>query len=123
QEVSVALVTKNAPLGDEAHTKHWLIRTTLNKCRDFHKSYYRRNTEPLDQHLDIEAPERNEILEEIFKLPKNYSTIIYLYYYEGYSIAEIAEILGKNPNTVSSSLQRARKRLKNLLEEGGFNYA
>lgn len=119
QEVSVALVAKKAPLGDEAHIKHWLIRTTVNKCHDFQKSFYRRNTEPLEEHLDIEAPKQKEVMEEIFKLPKDYSTIIYLYYYERYTISEIAEILGKKPNTVSSSLQRARQKLKNILEEGG----
>ena len=117
QEVSLCLVTKNAPLGDEAHLKNWLIRLTLNKCRDFHKSFFRKNSEPLDEHLELEAPERQEVLEEIFKLPRDYSVIIYLYYYEAYTISEIAEILGKNPNTVSSSLQRARKRLKKLIKE------
>lgn len=121
QEVSIALVTKNAPLESEAHIKHWLIKTTLNKCRDLHKSFYRRGTEPLDEHTDIEAPEHKEVLEELFKLPRDYGVIIYLYYYEKYTIAEIGEILGKSPNTVSSSLQRARKKLKNLLLEGGYH--
>ncbi len=57
-------------------------------------------------------------MEEIWQLPKNMRNVIYLYYYEDYTIAEIAGILRKNPNTVSSTLQRARRKLKDLLQEG-----
>ncbi len=52
------------------------------------------------------------------QLPKDQRNVIYLYYYESYTIKEIAQILGKNSNTVSSSLQRARKKLKAILTEG-----
>ena len=122
QEVSVALITKNAPLGDPEHLRSWIVRVTLNKCKDFHKAFWRRNTEPIDDHLELIAPEQQEVLEELFSLPDNYRLIIYLYYYEAFTISEIADLLGKSPNTVSSSLQRARKKLKKLLTEGGFKY-
>ena len=56
-------------------------------------------------------------MEEIRQLPETMRNVIYLYYYEEFTIAEIAKILGKNPNTVSSTLQRARRKLKDLLEE------
>lgn len=122
QEVSIALVTSNAPLDDDKHLKHWLVRVTINKCHDLHRSYWRRNTESIDDHLDLVAPEHEEVLDEVCELPENYRTIIYLYYYENFSIAEIAEALGKSPNTISTWLRRGRKRLKGLLVEGGFQY-
>ena len=58
-------------------------------------------------------------MSELDKLPKQYSNVLYLYYYEEYTIPEISEILGKSKNTISAQLQRARKKLKKILEEGG----
>lgn len=62
--------------------------------------------------------EREElgIMEELCRLPKDYRNILYLYYYEGYTIKEIAGILGKKQNTVNSKLTRGRRKLKKLLE-------
>ena len=58
----------------------------------------------------------------IAKLPERYSSVIFLYYYEEYNIREIASILGKSENTVSSLLQRGRKKLKTELEKEGYIY-
>jgi RNA polymerase sigma-70 factor (ECF subfamily) len=57
-------------------------------------------------------------MDELFELEPEDRNIIYLYYYEGYSIKEISSIVNKNQNTISSRLQRARTKLKLLLEEG-----
>ena len=122
QEVCLSLITGNAPIDDALHIRNWLIRVTINKCNNFHKSFWNRNSEPLTETLEYFPPEQQELISEIWKLPKNYRNIIYLYYYEGYKIAEIAELMNLNPNTVSSSLNRARRRLKIILTEGGFNY-
>lgn len=56
-----------------------------------------------------------EILEIVLKLPEKYRNVIYLYYYEEYSAAEIAEILGKKENTVYTWLSRARDILRDRL--------
>ena len=118
QEVCLALLTKNAPLFDDVHIKNWLIRVTINKCKNFSKSLWQSKTESLD--LSRENPEAtsNPIPELVYSLPKKYRNIVYLYYYEEYTVPEIAEILGENKNTVNSRLQRARKKLKEILEEG-----
>lgn len=120
QDVCMQLVTKNAPINDNIHIKYWLIRVTVNKCKNFHKSAWRRKTESIDDHINLQASqsEYNEVLEEIWQLPTDYRNIIYLYYYEDYTIAEIAQILGKNQNTIRSRLQRARKKLKNIMLDG-----
>lgn len=123
QDVCIALITKNPPIDDKEYLKRWLIRVTINKCNSFHRLFWQKNTESIEVRTELEAPRQKEVMEELWQLPKNDRNIIYLYYYESYTIAEIAEILKKNPNTVSSGLQRARKKLKNILIEGGYNNA
>lgn len=122
QEVSIALVTKNAPLENEEHLKRWLIRVTINKCRDLHRHLKVIETEPLEDHEDIPADEKGEIMEELQQLPEQYRNIIYLYYYEQYTLQEIADIMKKSINTISSGLQRARNQLKRVLMEEGYSY-
>ena len=118
QDVCVELLTRCPCHGDPEHLKAWLIRVTVNQCRSLHRLAWRRKCEPLEDHRDLAQPEDVSVMEEIRQLPETMRDIIYLYYYEEYTIAEIAEILRKNPNTVSSALQRARRRLRDLLQEG-----
>lgn len=116
QEVCLALMTGSPP-DDEPHLKRWLIRVTLNKCKNLKRSFWRRNRESIEDYTHLPAPPISPIPDEIYDLPENYRNIIYLYYFEDYTVPEIAEILHKNDNTVKSSLQRARKKLKKLLTE------
>lgn len=118
QEVCLSLLTKNAPLSDDVHIKNWLIRVTINKCKNFRKSLWQNKIEPIENHLELASHQGESVMEEIYSLPKNYLNVIYLYYYEEYTIGEIASILGKSQNTVNSQLQRARKKLKKILEDG-----
>ncbi len=120
QEVSVALVTKDAPLEDEEHLKHWLIRVTVNKCHDWHRHRKRTRTEPLEDYRETAAPEEFSLMEELWQLPETYRTILYLYYYENLTLQEIADSLRKSINTVSSGLQRGRKKLKEILMQEGW---
>ena len=122
QDVSVALVRGNPPFDDEKHLKNWIVTATLNRCRDIYRSAWRNRTEPLEDYLALQAPETQSVMEELWQLPENYRNIIYLYYYEGFTIPEIAEILGKSPNTIGSGLQRARKKLEKILTEEGKAY-
>ena len=117
QEVSIALVTKNAPLKDKEYIKRWLIRVTVNKCHDLYRHKKRTETESLDNYINTPSQTENDIMEEIFLLPEKYRTIIYLYYYENFTLQDIADTLQKSINTVSSDLQRARKKLKKILTE------
>ena len=75
------------------------------------------------QQDDAEGYERmreREFLEQIFRLPRKYRVPIYLYYYEEYSVADIGDMLEKNPSTIQTWLSRARKKLKKLLEEVNY---
>lgn len=120
QEVCITILTKNPPLDDEKHLKYWLIRVTINKCNNFYKSFWHNKIESIDKYTELEQPQTKAVMEEIWQLPKQYRNVIYLYYYEDYSIAEIASIMDKSQNTISSQLQRARKRLGKILSEGGL---
>ena len=68
---------------------------------------------------EIEKVEENNVMEEIEKLPQDYKTVIYLYYYEGYKVSEISKLMDTNENTIKTWLSRAREQLKENLK-GGF---
>lgn len=122
QEVSISLVTKNAPLHDEDYLKRWLVRVTVNRCHDLYRHNKRIQTEALEDHLETPAEPPNEVMEELYRLPELYRNILYLYYYESFTLKDIAGVLHKSINTVSSGLQRARKQLKKILTEEGFDH-
>ena len=116
QEVCLILLTKKIP-EDEEHLKSWLIRVTINKCRDLSRSFWRRNRKSIDDYEELEAEKPPEIMAELQSLSESYRNIIYLYYYEEYTVSEIAQLLRMNVNTVKSGLRRARDQLKKLLTE------
>ena len=118
QDVFIDLLTKCPCPDDPEHLKAWLIRVTINKCRSLHRLAWHRKSVPLEECAELAQPEQSSVMEEIWQLPETMRNVIYLYYYEDYTIAEIAKILGKNANTVSSTLQRARRKLRDILEEG-----
>jgi len=118
QEVFIKLL-KQPDFNDEEHLKAWLIRVTINQCKDLRKSAWFRKRQPLDEQWKPRGEKQLGILDEIWKLPKDDRNVIYLYYYENYTVPEIARILGKNENTISSRLTRARKKLKIILAEEG----
>ena len=95
QEVFVKLLTKRVIFKDEEHIKSWLIRVTINQCLDYKKSLTKKSTVPIE---NMEIPfeqKEGEILEELQLLKEDERNVLYLYYYEGYKIKEIAIILNK----------------------------
>ena len=117
QEVFLKLLTTRPHFRDLEHEKAWLIRTTLHRACDVARAAERRNL-PLET-VEVlpggEMPEPSPILSAVQALPAKYSAVIHLYYYEGYSTAETAEMLGKPAATVRSDLRRGRERMKALL--------
>lgn len=81
---------------------------------------WRLHTIPLEETAELPAPESQDrqVLEEVLQLPKKYRVPLYLYHYEGYSTAEVGALLELNVSTVRTRLERARKKLKQQLEEG-----
>ena len=100
------------------HEKAWLIRVTVNCCRDLLKSFFRKHTvslEDISEYAVQTTPEQSSVLEAVRSLPKKYREVVYLHYYEGYTAPEIAGILHLHPNTVYTHLSRARDQLKEML--------
>lgn len=101
----------------QEHERAWFARVTINACKDFLKSLFRRPTVPLETMIEEVgiSQEQTEVLEAVLALPEKYRDTIYLHYYEGYTAAEIGQILQKNENTVYSLLHRGRGMLKKQL--------
>ncbi len=102
----------------EAHEKAWIIRVTINACKDLLKSFFRKHTVSLDAYVEqggVNDAAHSEVLEAVLALPEKYRRVIYLHYYEGYPAADIAEILRINVNTVYTQLTRAKGLLRDEL--------
>ena len=123
QEVFIKLYKNIKKIKNNEHIKAWLIRVTINLSIDYNRNYWNKNTTSLDDNYKYFDEETKDVFNELKKLAPEFRNIIYLYYYQGYKISEISEILSMNQNTVSSYLNRARKELKNILEQGGELYA
>ncbi len=118
QNVFLKYVLSPVVFESPEHEKAWLIRVTINACKDLVKSFFRSRTVPLEELLDQPAPlleEHQEVLEAVLDLPRKYRDAVYLHYYEGYTAAEIGKLLGKNANTVYTLLTRAREQLRKTL--------
>lgn len=121
QNVFLKYMLKGKAFEDEEHKKAWLLRVAINACKDCQRSFFRRNVVSMDALGDriVELPEEHrEVLEALRSLPAKYKDALYLHYYEGYTAAEIGEILGKKENTVYSLLSRGRELLKKELGGG-----
>lgn len=119
QEAMLRLWRADTDFEGEDHLRHFLVRVTLNVCRDFSRSPWRKRTVPLESCREpaFSTPERWELYQAVMALPAKYRLPLYLYYFEGYAVAEVGELLGLNPSTVQTRLARARAKLKQELEE------
>lgn len=117
QETFLRLISTGKRFENERHEKAWLIVTASNLCRNSLKRHWRRDESIEDNPALAQqvAKSDNEVLEAILTLPKDYKTVVYMYYYEGYSGEEIARYLHCPHATVRTRLARARKLLKQML--------
>lgn len=105
------------------HEKAWMIRVTVNACKDMLRQHSHLQFLPLSQfeHFPTAiAEDYSDVLEAVRSLPEKYRHVVYLHYYEGYSAPEIGKILGKNPNTIYTHLTRARQLLRQKLGGNGY---
>lgn len=118
QTVFLKYALSTTAFESQEHERAWLIRVTINACKDLLKSFFRSCTVSIEEVLEQPAApseEHREVLEAVLSLPVKYREVIYLHYYEGYTAPEIGRILKKNVNTVYSLMKRAREMLRDRL--------
>lgn len=123
QEVFLRLIKKRPTFENESHLKAWLIRVTINCSKSIFLSSHFKKRAVLDESIEDTkhiVTEDSHVYEAVMTLPKKYGRVIYLFYYEGYSVREIANILQSKEATIKTQLARGRKYLKKILE-GGIN--
>ena len=123
QTVFLKYALSSTAFENEEHEKAWLIRVTINACKDLLKSFFRSRMVSLEDVRERAAVPQtsSEVLETVLRLPEKYRQVVYLPYYEGYTAPEIGRILGKNVNSVYTLITRARQMLKQAL--GGEEFA
>lgn len=118
QNIFLTLLEDDRQFEDGEHEKAFVLRCAVNACKDLLKSAGRRRTVSMDQAELLPAPEREDsgLPEAIRALPRHYGAALYLFYYEGYSLDEIARLCGCTPAAARKRLSRARKLLAKRLE-------
>lgn len=116
QEAFFKLLYKAPAFADAEHEKRWLLRVTVNLCRDQLRGFWRKRAVALEEDYPMESPESFEIADAVVRLPEKYKTPIHLHYYEGYSVTEIADILKLSQSAVKMRLSRGREILRLEME-------
>ena len=123
QDVFIRLIT-NHPVLEPGHEKSWLLKVALNRCRDhWRSSWVRRMVLGHPAFELFPAPDQigslsdqAALAEAVNRLPPEFKEVVLLFYYQNFSVSEIASLLSIAEGTVSSRLNRARSRLKKDLE-------
>jgi RNA polymerase sigma-70 factor (ECF subfamily) len=117
QETFLRYMEKAPVFTSREHEKAWLLRVAVNISKNHLSSAWFRKRTDLKEDIPALEQEEQEVLESVLKLPAKYRTVIHLYYYEGYSLSEISQILRSPLSTITTRLSRARKKLAILLKE------
>lgn len=108
---------------DEEHIRAWLFRCTINRAKDMRRSFFRSHKVSLENYenyvntLSFETREDGQLFETVMSMPYKERIVLQLFYYEDYSIREIASVLDIKEDAAKKRLSRARKKLKEILEE------
>lgn len=117
QEVFIKLLFKAPKFKGPEHEKAWLIRVTINLCKNTVSSIWHKRVIKMESIADYcESDTDLRIAESVLSLPVKYKAAIHLHYYEDYSVKEIAETLKLSESAVKMRLQRGRQLLKLELE-------
>ena len=123
QDVLLKLYQAQVEFESREHVRRWVIRVAVNQSRKLLRSAWFRKSAPLEDYaavLEFQDPEESGVFQAVMALPAKYRVPLYLYYYEGYAVREVAALCRLKESTVTTRLQRARQKLKETLdhEEG-----
>ena len=119
QEAFLRLLYRAPEFTDAEHEKRWLIRVTVNLCRDQLRGFWKKRAVALEEDYPMAEPEVFGMADAVVRLPEKYKAPIHLHYYEGYTAKEIGRLLGKGENTIYTRLARARELLGKTLGGDG----
>lgn len=120
QETLLKLYTERTDFDSPEHERYWVVRMAVNECKKLLRSPWRRRNRPLEEAPEtaaLDTPAQTELFQQVMLLPPKYRAAVYLHYYEGYAVREVAALMGTNPSTVQTWLMRARGQLKTDLKE------
>ncbi|MBR6315053.1 MAG: RNA polymerase sigma factor [Clostridia bacterium] len=120
QETFLQYHQTNKQFDSEQHIRAWLLRVALNRAKDVYRKRKRRNETPLEDYMEtltFPSPESGALFSAVMALPEHYRSVIHLFYYEDYTIDEIAKLLHLTQSNVKVRLSRGRKLLKESLGE------
>ena len=122
QNVFLKYLSAGISFENEDYEKAWIIRCTINACKDVLKSAYRNRILVTDSIWETcpDDEDGSDVREAVMNLSQKYRVAIYLYYFEGYSAKEIAKITGKSENAVALYLSRGRRQLSKVLKNYGM---
>ena len=114
QEVFLRLWKNKNDFADDQDVKYWLIRVAINESRRSIVSKWNKyeNLDDYAEKLSFQTTEMSDLFYSVMNLPRKYRIVIYLYYYEGYSSAEISKLLSSTEAAVRTQLHRGRELLK-----------
>ncbi len=123
QEIFIKLYSCSKKFESEEHIKAWLIRCAINQTKNHIRDSKRFSYDELDENIPDKQPEdHSDVMEAVLALPEKYRIPIHLFYYEGWSVKQIADVLGTKEATVKTQLDRGREKLRKRLEQEGRHY-
>lgn len=127
QDVFIKLYSSKISTKNDEEIKAWLIRVTTNTCHSYFRNPFRRKRIDIDENeiadiVDTGSSEqdivnRKVVMDAVMSLPEHYRIIVYLFYYEEYSIGQISNILRIKETTIQTRLSRAREKLRSVLAD------
>ena len=106
QDVFLRIIDKKPSFNDESHEKSWLIRATINMCKNKVNMFWNKNKCSIDDVQEFAVSDKyntdTSVFQAVMALGEKYRVVVYMYYYEGYSTPEIADVIGKNETTIRS---------------------
>ncbi len=117
QDAFVKLCEYKGSFATAENCKAWLIRVTINLSKNFLRRSRFTSGDELDENIPFEDNSQRELFDCVMRLPAKYRAVIYLHYYEGYSVKEIAQITSSTVTAVTTRLVRARDKLRIMLTE------
>lgn len=116
QDTFVKLLKHDKSFDSEEHIRAWLIRVAANLAKNTVSSVWFSRREDLSEDIPTAEATDNGLSAAMAELDGKYSAVIYLHYYEGYGVREIARLLKISESNVKARLKRGREKLKQYLE-------